>query len=806
MKKLFNKCTLLLIFFVGSIYNAGAQQLDSVLNVFRDSLPQEKIYIHFDKNYYNPGETIWFKAYLFTGLEPSLVSKNFYAELLDENGNVLNRSITPIVMAGAAGSFDLATNLSKNILYFRAYTIAMLNDDTSFLYLKPIRIITSAKKPGTKVSGVSIAFLPEGGDILAGTSSNIAFKVTDQNGMPVNATGYVKGKDEKKLIDFSTMHDGMGYFNLEVVAGESYVGVWKEQGGKEHTTPLPEIKSTGISLHINDVETGKMFVLQRSEDANDEAVKTIRIVGVMNQHLVYSAKANLSKSSTTSGIIPVKVLPSGILQVTIFDKNNKPLAERVTFVNNHEYEFDGDAWIPGLNTDKRGLNAIEVLINDTVNSNLSLSVTDADVNVPTQYEDNIISHLLLTGDLRGKIVNPYYYFFSTADSAKFYLDLVMLTHGWRKYNWDNVIAGKFPPNLKRDYNYIGIHGQLIGIQPGRFAAGTLLNGFMVLKDSSKQFLSIPVDKKGQLMVDGFVFYDNAKLYFQFGDAKQDFDKSMLHVDNGLWKGYPGVFISENDKTAPTFADSMLMARNIRIATLAVTILGQRIRKEQLLQEVIVKGKAKSVTQKLDEKYASGLFSGGDAHTFDVTNDPFARSSQTVFQYLQGKVAGLQITINGATTSLAWRGSSPSLYVNEMPADINLVSTMNMNDIGYIKVFRPGETGIISSSGGGAIVIYTKKGGDNTNTNSKGLDYIQIGGYSPVKQFYSPEYAIASALNDLDDVRTTLFWNPFIFANRKTRRFKFKFYNNDITHRFRLVMEGINDDGKLLHIEKVIQQQ
>lgn len=804
MKKLFEKFIVLGAICISFSHHAAAQQLDSLLNVFRDSLPQEKAYVHFDKSYYNPGETIWFKAYLFTGLEPSQVSKNFYAELLDENGIVLNRSISPIVLAGAAGSFDLASNFSKSTIYFRAYTLAMLNDDTTFLYLKPIRVITTAKKGVSKPAVVSIAFLPEGGDILAGVTNNIAFKVTDQNGMPVAATGYIKGKDGKKLIDFKTVHDGMGSFNLDADAVETYTAVWKEQGGKEHTIVLPGVKTSGIGLHINDVETGKMFVLQRTDDSNDDAVKQLRIVGVMNQHMVYSAKANLSKSATTSGIIPVKMLPSGILQVTVFDKNFKPLAERVTFVNNHEYEFDGDAWIPGLNTGKRGLNAVEVLINDTVNSNMSLSITDADVNVPTQYDDNIVSHLLLTGDLRGKIVNPYYYFFNTSDSARIYLDLVMLTHGWRRYNWDNILAGRLPSNLRKDYNYIGIHGQMIGMQPGRIAPGTLLNGIMVTKDSSRQFLSIPVDRKGQLMMDGFVFYDAAKLYFQFGDAKQSFDKSMLHVDNGLWKGYPGIAINEIDKVAPTFADSVLMAKNIKIATQAVTIAGQRIKKEQMLQEVIVKGKLKSITQKLDEKYASGMFSGGDAHTFDVANDPFSASSISVFQYLQGKIAGLQININGAQTSLSWRGGTPTLYVDEIPADVNLVSSLNMSSVGYIKVFSPGETGVISSSGGGAIAIYTKKGGDNKDNNSKGLDYIQIGGYTPVKQFYSPDYATASPVNDLDDVRSTLFWTPFIFADRKTRRFKFKFYNNDITHRFRLVLEGINDDGKLIHIEKVIQ--
>src|ERR1051326_8867846 len=70
--------------FVLSSSGAFAQKLDSLLDIQRKADPQEKIYVQFDKNYYNAGETIWFKAYLFTGNDPSEVSKNFYADLIDE--------------------------------------------------------------------------------------------------------------------------------------------------------------------------------------------------------------------------------------------------------------------------------------------------------------------------------------------------------------------------------------------------------------------------------------------------------------------------------------------------------------------------------------------------------------------------------------------------------------------------------------------------------------------------------------------------------------------------------------------------
>ena len=795
------------LFLFNGFLNGSAQNIDSLLTLQRSIDPQEKIYIHFDKNYYNPGETIWFKAYLFDGVERALSSKNFYAELVDENGNVLKRFTAPVAESSAAGSIDLAANIAKNTLYFRAYTASMLNGDTGFLYMKPIHIITAAKTLKPKIpTSLTIVFLPEGGDLVAGLPSTVAFKVTDGNGLPGTAKGYIKTKDGTKLNDFSTVHDGMGSTNITAKQGETYTAVWKDAGGKEYNTPLPAVKSQGISLQVRDAGEGKKFILQRTDDI-DEAGKSLRIIAYMNQQLVYYAKINLSSNTLTSGVIPTKQLPSGIMQVTVFDKNFKPLAERVSFVNNHDYEFDVDAWIPALNKSKRGLNTVEVLVSDTFRTNLSLSVTDADLNVPSPNEDNIISHFLLTGDLRGKIANPYYYFFSTSDSAAVYLDMVMLTHGWRRYNWDNVLTGKLPLQAVKESNYLSIDGKLIGSQPGRIPPDTKLTGILQTKDSSSSFLSMAVDRKGQLLADGFIFYDFAKLYFQFNDRKLVFDKSLLQVTNGLRRGVDIVALNEENKNTGFNLDSNLVAKNLRLGSDELKVALQKNKKEQLLQEVIVRGKVKTNIEKLDEKYASSFFSGGDSHNFDVGNDPFGASSQSIFQYLQGKVAGLQISEsgNGAAPQLNWRGGTPVFYLNEVQADVSLMSTINMSDVAYVKVFSPGSIGVISNSGGGAIIVYTKKGTDaNNNSKAKGLEYVQLAGYTPVKQFYAPDYATASALNDLDDLRTTLYWNPYILLDKNKKRFKVQFYNSDITKRFRIVLEGINANDKFTRVEKVVE--
>src|ERR1700761_7713886 len=157
----------------------SAQKLDSMMNVYANNYPQEKIYVQFDKQLYSAGETIWFKGYIFTGADPSLLSKNFYAELSDASGAIIQRKTYPIAESSTSGSFDLPAKLDAKHLHFRAYTTWMTNFDTAFFYEKDIRlynkkdsVITVAIVPRQS----KLQFFPESGDLVAGVEDLVAFK------------------------------------------------------------------------------------------------------------------------------------------------------------------------------------------------------------------------------------------------------------------------------------------------------------------------------------------------------------------------------------------------------------------------------------------------------------------------------------------------------------------------------------------------------------------------------------------------------------------------------------------------------
>ncbi len=376
------------IVFLFACTSATYSQVDSMLNIYGEHFPQEKIYIHFDKPAYNTGETIWFKAYLQSGINPSLISRNFYAELLDQSGKILQRKLLPVFEATSAGSFDLPANVNTTTLVFRAYTTWMLNFDTAFLFNKTIRVLNKNSTVSKITSTVqsSLKLFPEGGDLVTGLESVVAFKATDIYGYPVEVQGVIKDAAGTVITNFGSVHDGMGKFLLEPKPGTTYYAEWKDDRKQIRKTPLPAALANGAVMRSIQTDNKQTFIVHRTPDAPDN-LKTLHVIGYFSQQVVYKARLNMQQSMMTSGAIPLEQLPTGILQLTLFDADWHALSERIVFVNKDDYSFTARVNPAIKNLDKRGKNVVIVEVPDTIKSNLSIAVTDAGVSKtdPAEY-------------------------------------------------------------------------------------------------------------------------------------------------------------------------------------------------------------------------------------------------------------------------------------------------------------------------------------------------------------------------------------------------------------------------------------
>ena len=802
MKNGVRKKLLLLVFFSVTVnFLFGQLHIDSLVNQLGEKYPQEKIYLHFDKSYYSAGETIWFKAYLITDNLSSTLSKTVYAELLDDKGTVLQKKIMPVYESGAASNFDLPDTITNTHLYVRAYTSWMLNFDSTLLYLKPIQIIPTAaaqKKVAAPTVIYSVTFFPEGGDMIENIESRVAFKANDQDGVPIFISGNIVTETGKKITAFTAVHDGMGYFSITPAAGEKYKAVWKDKKGTAHETLLPNAKTQGVVLSVTNTTDTLRYTLKRPDNP-DENFTSYTVVAQMQQQMVYNAKVKMNVKKEVTAPILTQNFPDGVLQLTIFNAAQVPVAERLAFINHNNFSFVTDLHAVEQNITSHGHNTLQVDVGDTILSNLSIAVTDAGTNPVTGNEESIFSNLLLTSDLKGYVYNPAYYFSSDEDSVKQNLDLVLMTNGWRRFKWEALLAQQWPKLTFPIDNYLSIKGNIYGLSKTQLTNKELI-GYIKTKSNTGNFLSIPVTTDGQFRLTGIYLFDTAKLYYQINGDK---DKKLTSVATFSFK-------SEMVTAAPPKTnllsslffnikpDSSSLQKNIKQAALQRSLFESS--KAKTLEVVKVVGRVKSLQQKLEEQYTSGFFAGGDGYTFATEDDPFAKSATSVLEYLRGKVAGLQIASDGQSAS--WRGSQTSIFLNELNSDINMLGTVSMNDVALIKVFRPPFFGASGGGAGGAIAIYTKKGGGN-NAAVKGLDFTNIYGYSAIKEFYMPDYEKTNT-PDVPDYRSTIYWNPFLILDKKTRRIKIPFYNTDNCKKMRVVIEGINKLGQLTREENIFE--
>ena len=351
-------CLAFLAFCLGPVV-CSAQTVDSMMAVYAEQYPQEKTYVQFDKKIYNPGETIWFKAYIFTGFDPSPYSKSFYAEMFDASGNLLDRKTAPIGQSMAAGFFDIPVNFKGSRVHIRAYTTWMLNFDTTLVFEKDLRITGQSKdSAGVNSTEENLHFFPEGGDLVAGVENDIAFKADNAYGMPVNLSGVLHDATGKNLVEFSTTHNGMGKMIISPDKADAFYATWKDSQGKEHRTDLPAVKPDGVVLRV--LNSRQKVVFSVAHPPASMAYPKIIVIAHMNQQLVYKALVNLKDNFMSGGNIPTAQLPTGTLTVTVFDMEYKPLAERVVFVNNHAYSYDPDFAVTSKGLGRRGRTEIRM--------------------------------------------------------------------------------------------------------------------------------------------------------------------------------------------------------------------------------------------------------------------------------------------------------------------------------------------------------------------------------------------------------------------------------------------------------------
>jgi len=814
----------------GSIYLNNKQQVvlegneldnDSFIIALTDSLKQsryastgEKIFVHTDKSCFVSGETIWFSVYLLNAtlhvLSPS--SSLVYVELIDGKGLIITQKRVYMEDGGGYGQIDIPADLVKGSYQLRAYTNWMRNFDQSWYYTKELTIINLKDNLNEKLSTnniekeIDFQLFAEGGYLIEGLPVQVAFKAIGQDGKHLDVEGNIYNSKGKKLVGFKSEHLGMGSFMLLPRAGESYYAVLK---GNEKKYRLSELRPSGFSMMVNNKKPEGIELLI---NASTDLINTdYYIVAQMRGIIFYKYKGNLQGQALRLEI-PKSGFPDGILHITLFSANGIPLGERLVFINNERTPYI--KFYKG-NNELEKKDHVEVLIQlkdsdgrPVQNARLSVSVTDiGKLSIP-DYEEDIRSWLLLNSDLRGDIEYPGYYFESNDKEHRRDLDLLMLTHGWRRFTWKSILKSATP-----EYSYA--HELGINISGRAYKKGTdktldqVSLSFIPTNFFSDEMLEVITNADGRFSFRNIWVSDTTSYMIQSQDERERQLRVEVLLDSLV---PPEVNYISSSVSIPDQFD------------LQAAMKGDEYRRfiEELMMDknTIILNEVEVKLQK--KRYDGRLHTTPD----DVIKvDERYRHYSNALQLLQGRVAGLMISGSGEQTSIMMRGyksindlnTTPLILIDGIPVNGFTISSsqneedeskqesdmgvlallsLSVSDIERIEILKGSSAAIYGSrAANGVIAVYTRRGDDQSFYSDKQfeLQRVKLRGFSIDREFYIPNYQNKTDYKNKPDYRSTLFWNPDMIINENGWS-KFDFYNNDYAKRLLVVIQGVTDEG------------
>lgn len=522
---------ILVVIFLTTCFNIKAQQATNnelVSQFSSNNLQhlQEKIFVHIDKSFYLAGEIVWFKLYVTDSYhnKPLDVSKVAYVEIYSRDKKTVLQAKIELSEGTGNGSFLLPYSLASDTYILRAYTNWMKNFSPDYFFETPVTIVNSLKKLNTNTNNETsnnfdIQFFPEGGNLVTGLQSRIAFHAVDQNGKGINCEGIIVNQNNDSIISFTSSRFGMGYFEFTPVKGDSYKAIVQTETGRSTSRNLPTAFERGYSMKLTVPEKENIKVTVKIQGVNDENLFLL----VHTRQITKVAQSKPIKNGTAEFDILKKDLGEGISHFTIFNERRQPVCERLFFIK-PEKQLDIIMSTDRSTYSLRQKNDMSISLSniksDLSKTSLSVSVflIDSLQGIP---ENDILSYLWLKSDLKGYIESPSYYFTSSNADIDQVTENLMLTQGWSRFKWEDILSNKKPSfEFLPEYEGILIRGKITDKYSGLPAKN--IPAYLSVTGERFVFKTSTSDQNGNIFFGLNKFYGTNEIIIQPHDKTNSF--------------------------------------------------------------------------------------------------------------------------------------------------------------------------------------------------------------------------------------------------------------------------------------------
>ena len=777
---------------------------------FTKDCPQEKVYLHFDNTGYYAGDTIWFKAYTVTAdeVKPTTLSRVLHVELLTPRGEVTDSRKLKIQDGQCHGEFALPKDCKGGFYEVRAYTRAMLNFGDTHIFSRVFPVYNEPEQAGNyqekemdsfagekkerpepeKADRVNLHFFPEGGHAVLGIPARVAFRATGKNGEDISVTGTLYNASREPVASLATIHQGMGVFEFTPQAQEYEATVNYE--GKEYTIPFKDILSEGYTMNVDNLNPDLMRIsVQKSEALPNDTIA----VSVTCRGKLCTVEAFVLGKEPYAFRIPKEKLPAGCIQVTAFNATGDILAERLAFNTRN------DMFVPiRVTQDKTSYKPFEEVnlqfdVHDPsgkpVETTFSLAVRDAATTPRTAYQDNILTDLLLSSDVKGYIQDPMQYFTDESRTTRTKLDLLMMVQGWRRYSWQQM-AGVKPikikhfaeegltlwgkvqtlvrnkPRANADILFWMNNDELQGEVHGSGHTDEQGNFYCILPDSvditGKWSLTLSVSEDGKQR------HSQILINRHFSPEKRSYTFFDTYVNDSIDSA-----AGESQKKNKMDETQILQEVEVK-----------RYRTREIMRPDMVFDAEEDINRILDQ--------GGNIPS-------------TVQEYAEYKYPVLENS-NPSTVILyvlsCQKKDAPKFrHIPAAEMDITNVKDLQLHTRNGVEVLKhlsfcnPGADSLITSvmnANNRYFIVVAQLYDEVYNDTRKGVRQTYYEGYSPVKECYNLKSS-DEALGYLN-YRRTLYWNPDVKTDAEGKA-NIRLFNNGTCRKMEISAEGC--DGKYI---------
>lgn len=740
---------------------------------YNNNVLEEKIFVHTDKHLYQAGDIMWLKVYCVDGRQnkPLSLSKVAYVELLDNQNRQVMQAKVAMDSGFGAASVIIPSTLPTGNYRLRSYTHWMKNFSENFFYRQLITVTNGRRVlPDTKPAQLeySAEFFPEGGHAVKGLESKIAVKVSDQYGKGVDFMGFIVDQKKDTVVRFQPLMFGMGSFRFTPQAGNSYQAVIKFPDGSLQSSAFEAIENEGYVMAVENDESGNIEVKLNCNVGNAS-----KLYVLVHTRLALKA-AEMVKLINGQAIVKIKEkdLGEGISTITVFNALREPVCERLYFkqppeIKNLAVKTDQPDY-----TNRKKI-SLSISSADAAQGNYSLAVYQVDSGFTTQ-PTGIYEWLWLRSELKGRVENPGFYFDEQEPNRKPALENLLLTQGWRRFDWKSlnpVPAFTFEP----EYNGVIVSARIVDSRTG--APGAWIQGFIGAPGNRSNFVSGFSNDSGYLKLEMPDLYGSSELVLQTnsltGDSVYRIDVIQPYAEKPETDSITPLTVSAADTSA--ILDRMISTQ-IRLV----------YNEEEINRFDTLAIDTATFYTRPDKRY----------YLDDYTR--FTTMEEVLREYVQWvnvrkRADNFHLTVYDDERKVVMT-EDPLVLLDGVPV-FKINKVLELNPLKMQKLDVIAKKYVIGNTSFDGILNFISYSSDLEGlTLDRNATVVDYEGLQLKREFYSPAYNDQdSTLESIPDFRTTLYWNPDVKV-KNGAPVNISFYSGDLKGNYIVVLEGLSGQG------------